>query len=601
MSMEFNGSSDLVSGRFEGFGVSPGIAIGEALVLESRIGQVLQMRLAQDELDHEVKRFDLAVRTARLQLRQVKDKVSREIGPSYAGVFDAQTLMLKDRAFSGEIRKLIREHRLNADWALQKTAQKFRQAFSQIEDPLIRERGHDIEDLQRRLQGILAGSGQQEDRPELNRDTIVVAHSISPSDTVQLHREHLIGFCTDLGGRTSHTAIIANALEIPAVVGLHDISRNVQSGQMVVVDGNRGVVYIDPPEELLEEYRAQRADYSRQQAEWLQVRDRLAVTTDGERVSLRANVELPEDLSSAARYGAEGVGLYRSEFLFLECSPSVPTEEDHYRTYRAIAEQTQPHGAVIRTLDLGGEKYFHDVLARDEANPVMGMRAVRFCLSRPDIFKAQLRGLLRASAHGDIQVMFPLISGVDELRRVLAVWNECRGELESEGAPMAENIPLGIMIEVPSAAAVADLLAREVDFFSVGTNDLIQYCLALDRGNEKLAYLYEPLHPAVLRTLDFVVRSAQAAGIGVSLCGEMAAEPRYLPVLLGLGFRDLSMNPVAIPAAKRMVSAVDAGRAREVVQKALNMPSTRDIAALVEELTPEFDWRIQGKVEGSPP
>ncbi|MEE9127547.1 MAG: phosphoenolpyruvate--protein phosphotransferase, partial [Planctomycetota bacterium] len=443
--------------RFEGFGVSPGIAIGEALVLESKVGPVLQIRLSPEEVELEVRRFDMALRTARLQLRQVKEKVAKEIGSSYAGVFDAQTLMLKDRSFSGKIRKLIREHRLNADWALQKTAQKFRQAFSQIEDPLIRERGHDIEDLQRRLQGILAGSVQEE-RTELSRDTIVVAHSISPSDTVQLHREHLIGFCTDMGGRTSHTAIIANALEIPAVVGLHNIRANVETGQTVVVDGNRGVVYIDPPAELLEEYRGQRADYSRQQAEWLEVRDRLAVTEDGQRISLRANVELLEDLSSAARYGAEGVGLYRSEFLFLERSPSVPTEEDHYRTYRTIAERTDPHGAVIRTLDLGGEKYFHDVLAKDETTPVMGMRAVRFCLSRPDIFKAQIRGLMRASVHGDIKVMFPLISGVDELRNVLAVWDECREELESEGIPVAGDIPLGIMIEVPSAAGVADLL-----------------------------------------------------------------------------------------------------------------------------------------------
>lgn len=584
--------------RFEGFGVSPGIAIGEALVLESKVGQVLQIRLSAAEVELEVKRFDVAVRTARLELRQVKERVAKEIGSSYAGVFDAQTLMLKDRSFSGKIRKLIREHRLNADWALQKTARKFRQAFLQIEDPLIRERGHDIEDLERRLQGILAGSVQEE-RTELSRDTIVVAHSISPSDTVQLHREHLIGFCTDMGGRTSHTAIIANALEIPAVVGLHNIRANVETGQMVVVDGNRGVVYIDPPEELLEDYRSQRADYSRQQAEWLEVRDRLAVTEDGQRISLRANVELLEDLSSAARYGAEGVGLYRSEFLFLERSPSVPTEEDHYRTYRAIAERTQPHGAVIRTLDLGGEKYFHDVLAKDETNPVMGMRAVRFCLSRPDIFKPQLRGLMRASAHGDIKVMFPLISGVDELRNVLAVWDECRAEMESEGAPVADDIPLGIMIEVPSAAAVADLLAREVDFFSVGTNDLIQYCLALDRGNEQLGYLYEPLHPAILRTLDFVVRSARKAGIGVALCGEMAAEPRYLPVLLGLGFDDLSMNPVAIPAAKRAVSRVDVGRARKVVQQALGMASTREIAALVEgELMTHRNGALKGRLEG---
>jgi phosphotransferase system enzyme I (PtsI) len=382
------------------------------------------------------------------------------------------------------------------------------------------------------------------------------------------------------------------------VVGLHDISGHVQSGQMVVVDGTGGVVYVDPPEELLEEYRGQRADYSRQQAQWLEVRDRPAVTLDGLDITLRANVELPEDLSSAVRYGAQGVGLYRSEFLFLERSPSVPSEEDHYRMYRAIAERTQPHGAVIRTLDLGGEKYFHDVLAKGEANPVMGMRAVRFCLSRPDIFKAQLRGLLRASAHGDIQVMFPLISGVDELRRVRGVLDECRAELEAEGTPMAENIPMGIMIEVPSAAAVADLLALEVDFFSVGTNDLIQYCLALDRGNEQLAYLYEPLHPAILRTLDFVVRSARSAGIGVALCGEMAAEPRYLPVLLGLGFEEFSMNPVAIPAAKRMVGNVRVEHARNVVQQALKMASTRDIEALVEsELMPEMDRSLEGQVE----
>jgi phosphotransferase system enzyme I (PtsI) len=591
--MASSGAANGEPGRFEGFGVSPGIAIGEALVLENRVDKVFRAPLGEHEVERELKRFEKALRTARYQLRQVKDRVASEIGTSYAGVFDAQMLILKDRAFSGEIRNLIRKEHLNVDWAVKRTYHKFREAFAQIEDPLIRERGHDIEDVHNRLQEILAG-GEEEKDLRLSRDTIVVAHSISPSDTVKLHRERLIGFCTDMGGRTSHTAIIANALEIPAVVGLHDISRKVQTGQVIVVDGVQGVVYVSPPEEVLEKYRLHRAEYQRQQAEWQEVRDRPAISADGVRVAVRANVELPEDLSSARRYGAEGVGLYRSEFLFLERSPDLPSEEDHYRTYKHIAERTAPQTAIIRTLDLGGEKYFHDVLDKDEANPVMGMRAIRFCLKRPDIFKAQLRGLLRASAHGNIKVMFPLISGVDELRQVRAVLDECRDELTAEGAPMAEKIDVGIMVEVPSAAAVADLLAREVDFFSVGTNDLIQYCLALDRGNEQLAYLYEPLHPAILRTLDFVVRAAKATGISVSLCGEVAAQPTYLPVLLGLGFEDLSMNPASIPTVKRMVGKVRVDHARQVVHQALAMASTREIAELVTQELLGDEGQVQG-------
>jgi len=566
--------------RFSGFGVSPGIAIGLAVVLDNRADKVVRVALKRERVADELERFDRAVAAARADLQQVKDRVAREIGATYAGVIDAQILMVDDASFAGETRERIRSDRANAEWALAQTARRFEEAFSSIADPYIRERAHDVEDVHNRLQKLLAG-GAEPDLGDLEEDAIIVAPSISPSDTILLKHPHVIGFCTDLGGRTSHTAIIANALEIPAVVGLHDFTPRVKDGQLLILDGGEGTVWIDPPSEVVEEYRARRLAYAALQAEYAAIRDLAALTADGVRVRLRANIELPDDIDSAVRFGAEGVGLYRSEFLFLERSPALPTEEDHYRIYKMLAERCRPEPAVIRTLDLGGEKYFHDVLDRGEANPVMGMRAVRFCLKRPDIFKAQLRGLLRASVHGEIHVMFPLISGFDELRRVRAVLDECRAELDAEGIPQAPAIKVGIMIEVPSAAAIADLLAREVDFFSVGTNDLIQYCLALDRGNDQLGYLYEPLHPAILRTLDFVLRAGSDAGIRVALCGEMAAEPRYLPVLLGLGFRDLSMNPQAIPAVKRALAGIDSSHARDVMRRALAISSTEEIGALL--------------------
>ena len=580
-------------GGYHGLGVSPGIAIGPAVVLGTRTEKIFRVPLASTEVPGELDRFDRALEAARVHLQSVKERVAREIGESYAGIFDAQALILEDAAFSGESRRRIESDRVNAEWALQRTARKFLQAFSSIDDPHIRDRGHDIEDVHNRLQKELAGSDHR-DLANLSEDSIIVAPAISPSDTILLKHVHVIGFCTDAGGRTSHTAIIANALEIPAVVGLHDLSQRVESEQIVVLDGNRGIVFVDPPAEILEEYERRREEQQRLRAEYLEVKDRPAITADQVRVTVRANIELPEDIDTALEMGSEGVGLYRSEFLFLECSPELPSEDRHYEIYRMLAERCDPHPAVIRTLDLGGEKYFHDVLDRGEANPVMGMRAIRFCLKRPDIFRTQLRGLLRASAHGPIKVMFPLVSGVAELRQVRSVLDACREELAAEGVPMAESLDVGIMIEVPSAAAVADHLAREVDFFSIGTNDLIQYCLALDRGNDELAYLYEPFHPAILRTLDFVVRSARDAGIPISLCGEMAAEPFHLPVLLGLGLEELSMNPISIPAAKRMLAGVDVGRARKVVQEALKLPTAEEITRLVEvEL-------LQGAGAGAP-
>jgi len=582
----------------QGFGVSPGIAIGTAVVLARQAGKVFRIRVRERDIKGELKRFQQAVEAGRNHLKQVKKKVVRDIGKSYGGIVDAQILILEDASFAKEIRERIERDRVNAEWALKQTMRRFVEAFSRIEDPYIRDRGHDVEDVHNLLQKQLEGS-HHEDLSDLSEDTVLVASAISPSDTIVLKHPHVVGFCTDLGGKTSHTAIIANALEIPAVVGLHDFSTRVQDGQTIIVDGKEGAVHLDPPEEVLAEYRRRKEEHGRLQARYLETRDRPAVSVDGVTVTLRANIELPQDVDSALEFGAHGIGLYRSEFLFLERSPALPSEDDHYEVYRMLAERCHPHPAVIRSLDLGGEKYFHDVLDKGEANPVMGMRAIRFCLKRPDIFKSQLRGLLRATVHGEIHVMFPLISGVDELRRVRSVLDECRRELKAEGAEVGGDIPVGIMIEVPSAAAIADLLAREVDFFSIGTNDLIQYTLALDRGNDELGYLYEPLHPAVLRTLEFVIRSGREAGISVSLCGEMAAAPEHLPVLLGLGLQELSMNPLALPGVKRAIEAVDVSVAREVLQRALNMPSTRDIEALIRsELLSEPQGNHRAGAEG---
>ncbi|MEK7283790.1 MAG: phosphoenolpyruvate--protein phosphotransferase [Acidobacteriota bacterium] len=563
-----------------GVGVSAGIAIGRALVLEGPDVAIFRLDLAPEEADREVARFQRAVRRAWRQLRHLRDRVRNEAGEAYARVFEAQILILRDRTLHQETAALMRREHVNAEWAFHTVVGRYTQVFSQLGDQALRDRGTDVEDVEARVQAILTGSKKRHDLSELTEDVIVVSASLSPSDAASLNRERVIGLAIDGGGPTSHAAIIASALGIPAVAGLRDASARVRTGDLLVLDGSEGLLLPNPPEEEMAAWRDRRTRLAQRELDLMMLRDQPAVTQEGVRVRLQANIELVEEMLAARRFGAEGIGLYRSEFLYLSEAPGFPGEEAHYRTYRELAEKALPHEVVIRTLDLGGEKYLSTILERREPNPVLGLRGVRLCLKREDLFRTQIRGIFRASAHGKVRLMFPMISGLDELRRARAVVDEVRRELLAEGVPCDPDVPIGIMIEVPAAALIADRLAREVDFFSIGTNDLIQYALAIDRGNESVAYLYQPLHPAILGLVRRVVEAAERTGVRVSVCGEMAASPVAAVILVGLGVTELSMNPAAIPSVKQVIRAIRLADARSLVEEALRL----DTAGAIEEL-----------------
>lgn len=563
-----------------GVGVSAGIAIGRALVLEGPDVAIFRLDLSPEEADREVARFQRAVRRAWRQLRHLRDRVRNEAGEAYARVFEAQILILRDRTLHQETAALIRREHVNAEWAFHTVVGRYTQVFSQLGDQALRDRGTDIEDVEARVQAILTGSKKRHDLSELTEDVIVVSASLSPSDAAGLNRERVIGLAIDGGGPTSHAAIIASALGIPAVAGLRDASARVRTGDLLILDGSEGLLLPNPPEEETAAWRDRRTRLAQRELDLMMLRDQPAVTQEGVRVRLQANIELAEEMLAARRFGAEGIGLYRSEFLYLREAPGFPGEEAHYRTYRELAEKALPHEVVIRTLDLGGEKYFSTILEGREPNPVLGLRGVRLCLKREDLFRTQIRGIFRAAAHGKVRLMFPMISGLDELRRARAIVDEVKRELLTERVPCDPGVPIGIMIEVPAAALIADRLAREVDFFSIGTNDLIQYALAIDRGNESVAYLYQPLHPAILGLVRLVVEAAERTGVRVSVCGEMAASPLAAVILAGLGVTELSMNPAAIPSVKQMIRSIRLADARSLVEEALRLDTAGAIEAL---------------------
>ncbi len=566
----------------KGVGVSHGIRAGRALVIGRWEGEVPHYRVPEAEIRAEIRRFWRARVQAREEITALRNRTAETLGDKYAAIFDAHLLILDDRKLGRETMARIKTEALNAEWALAKTVQRILKAFEKVEDPYLRERGGDISDVHQRLQRVLAAEGNRHEKElELTEDTVVVAHALLPSDAVWLHQPRIVGFVTEEGGRTSHTAILANALEIPAVLGVDGITEQVEAGDEVVVDGFHGKVVLRPTRELkrifLDEGEALRRIEESFEAEGGPV-----LTTDGVALTVQGNVEFPEEMKTLGRVGAQGVGLYRSEFLFLSTSPKLPTEEDHYAAYRRIAEASGDDPVVIRTLDLGGEKYFHTVLTKGEANPVLGLRAVRFCLTRPDIFRTQLRGLLRAAAEmKNIWIMVPMISGVAEWRRVLAFFDEVKDELKDEGLPVPD-VPLGPMIEVPSAALVVDQLAREAEFLSIGTNDLAQYTLAVDRGNKAVSYLNDPWHPAVLRLIRETVVAGRREGIPVSLCGEMASDPFGALSLLGMGLRRFSCNPVNVSEVRRLLRNVSEEECRQVMQDAFSLATGPEIRAAVE-------------------
>lgn len=570
---------------FRGLGVSSGVGVGQVLLHQPETLPVVPVPVPPERIDEEVGRFEWARERARTELQTLRKRTLAALGERFAGMLDAQLVILDDPSLVTNTVQRIRIGRVSARWALKEVVAEFIRRFQAMDDGYLRDRGGDLDDVHRRLQRLLSGSPSLA-RVQPGAPAVLVAHTLGPSDAVALPLDRVVAIVTDVGGTTSHTAILAQALSLPAVVGLHDVSLRLRAGDTVIVDGDRGEVLWLPDDAEVDAARERREAWLAHERRLVTAGPAPAVTRDGLTIHIRANIEFPEQIERALSLGAEGIGLYRSEFLFLSRAPGLPTEEQHYRAYRELAERVAPHPAVIRTLDLGGEKYFHEVLDREEVYPVLGLRGIRLCLRRPDIFRPQLRGLLRAGVHGDVRIMIPLVTGPLEIREVRRLLAEEAANLRDAGTSCRDDLPVGIMVEVPAAATTADLLARECDFFSIGTNDLVQYALAADRDNESVAYLAQPLHPAVLRLIRFVTSSGSAQGIPVALCGQMAADPAVASLLLGLGLRELSVQPRAVPGLRAVIGSLDSTEASRVADHVLGRATAEEVARYLESHRP---------------
>lgn len=562
--------------NLKGIGASPGVAVGHAFILDRKRVRTPKLRLAEAEVEPERMRMRTALELSDRQLAELKDQITRSEGHDHALILEAHRLMLHDPMLVDEVDKLIVEDRINAEWAVRRVARKLKHLFDNIPDEYFRERRSDVDYVADRVVRNLMGQVVDEE-VEIPAEAIVVAHDLSPSDAAMMARSgRVAGFLTDLGGQTSHTAIVARARETPAVVGAGKASEQISPGDLVALDGSSGVILVNPSQDQLALFReAQRVQQASEQLA-LRTKDLPATSTDGYRIRLNGNMEFLEEIPSLLAHGAEGIGLYRTEFMFLD-RKSVPSEEEHYRAYKQVLEAMGGRPVTIRTLDLGGDKVPSKTKHEKEPNPAMGLRAIRYCLSHRELFRAQLRALLRASAHGNLKLMFPLISGMSELREARAELEHCRTELSRAGVPMGKRFPVGIMVETPSAALIADRLAQEAEFFSVGTNDLIQYTLAIDRQNRDVAYLYKPLHLSVLRSIQNIVNAAKAANIPVSMCGEMAGDPIYSLVLLALGFDELSMTSGQIPVVKNILRTASRAEAQTLLNSAMELTTAEEI------------------------
>jgi phosphotransferase system enzyme I (PtsI) len=569
--------------RRTGLGVSPGIAFGRAYLIGRDTLKAPRHHIEQDDIDTEVARLYKAIAASDKQLAKIKEKLASENESDYH-IITAHQMMLHDEHLVGAAVEYIRDEKINAEWALRRAVDDIRGVFDQIEDSYLRERRSDVEFVFERVLRNLLGRDTGPLAPP--PDAIVVAYDLSPADTASLHKAAVAGLLTDAGGKTSHTAIIARAHEIPAVVALENITELVETDDLLLLDGATGTVIVNPSAVTVSSYREEQRRQVAAGVHLASIRDLPARTLDASDVTLLSNVDGPEELDDALEYGAMGVGLFRTEYLFMT-GEGLPDEARHYETAVAMLERLKGKPATIRTFDLGSDKLakFIEEADLNEMNPALGLRSIRLCLSElgKELFRQQLRGLLRASAHGPLKIMFPMISGVAELRAVKTVVEDVKRELEAEGLAYDPNVKLGIMIEMPSAALTADMLAQETDFFSIGTNDLIQYTMAVDRVNEYVSYLYEPLHPSLIRLIGDVAKAAKERGIPCTVCGEMAGEPMIAPVLIGLGIRELSMSAVSIPEVKAAVRQMTVEDTERLVAKVKNLPTAADVRAVVTD------------------
>ncbi len=564
----------------KGIGVSPGIVIGKAYLFDRLDAQISVYKLDDCSLiPPEIERFRNALQESEKQLLGIKKKLShlKVMEPHY--IMDVHIMILKDRKFVNRTIQYIKKMCVNAEWAVRMTIDRYRQLFDRVEDEYLKGRFSDIRYVGQMILRNLGGR-QCEVMPPIGEGVVIIAADLSPADTAQMKIEKVQGFATDIGGKTSHTAIVARSIEIPAVVGLESITRRVRTNDVIIIDGSAGLVIVNPEPEIVRRYEVKKRHH--EETREMSLKDALlpAVTRDGRHIEIGGNIEFIEEIPSVISHGADGIGLYRTEFIYIN-REQLPSEEDHFSIYRRVVETEKLNWSTIRTFDLGGDKFLSDPKLAKEMNPQMGLRAIRFCLKEVDLFKVQLRGMLRASAYGKTRVLFPMISGIEEIQKAKQIFREVKDDLTKQGVPVGEDIEIGVMIEVPSAVVMADQLAREVDFFSIGTNDLIQYALAIDRVNERVTYLYEPLHPAVLRLIQRVVKTGHDAGIRVAMCGEMAGEAAYTMVLLGLELDELSMNPLAIPRVKKIIRGSTLKEAKALLKKVMTFATATEIRAWV--------------------
>ena len=563
----------------KGIPAAPGIAIGNALFFDSEDLALPRRAITPPEIPLELLRLEEAFIKTRHQILAIQKRVSSELGREHAEILNAHLLVLEDQALREEIINGLKAQLINVEVVFNDVMRRYLKVFAKTEDEYLRERTADIDDVRKRVLRNLLGK-RTDTVVQVAQPVVVVARDLSPSETAQMHKQHVLAFVTDIGGRTSHTAIMAKSLEIPAVVGLEVATKRIQKGDFVIVDGTRGQVIVDPDLPTVQRYELEQRRHQEANRQLLQLKDLPAETLDHHPVILSANMELPDEVPSVIAHGAQGIGLFRTEFLYLNRN-DFPSETEQYEAYVMVAERVKPHPVIVRTMDLGGDKFFSPLELPSEMNPFMGWRAIRFSLARPDLFRVQLRAVLRASVHGNLKLMYPMISGIEELLRANEILHEVEQELSREGVPFNPEIEVGAMIEVPSAAMTCDLLAEEVDFFSIGTNDLIQYALAVDRVNEKIAYLYEPTHPAILRLIQQIIDVGHAANIWVGMCGEMAGEPALSLLLLGMGLDEFSASPVQVPIVKQVIRSVEYSFAKSVVEQSMKLRTGKEVEAFL--------------------
>ncbi|MDB8849741.1 MAG: phosphoenolpyruvate--protein phosphotransferase [Peptostreptococcus sp.] len=565
--------------EIKGIGASPGIAIGKALVLEHK--EMVIEKKENVNVEVEVEKLNSAVDTSKKELSAVKEKVAKELGEEEAEIFGAHLLVLEDPEFIGEAENKIKNESLNAEYALNEVKDMFVSIFESMDNDYMRERAADVKDVTNRVLRHILGI-KIIDLSNLSDEVVLIAHDLTPSDTATMDKKKVLGFLTNIGGRTSHTAIMSRTLEIPAIVGLSDVTDKVKDSDMIVFDGDKGIVIVSPEEDVVAEYQEKKRIFEEDKKALELLKGQPSVTTDGKHVELAGNIGTPNDLEGLINNDAEGVGLYRTEFLYMD-SDEFPSEEIQFEAYKKVLEGMNGKPVVIRTLDIGGDKKLSYFDMEEEMNPFLGYRAIRLCLDRTDIFKTQLRALFRASVYGKLRIMFPMISSLEELLAAKAICEEVKSDLKAEGLGYSDDVEIGMMIEIPSAAVISDLLAKHVDFFSIGTNDLIQYTCAVDRMNQKISYLYNQFNPAVLRLIKMVIKNAHAEGKWVGMCGESAGDQMMIPILLGFGLDEFSMSPISILRARRLINSVSEKDMQALSDKVLEFGTAKEIESYMKD------------------